>query len=45
MTVEPLLSRYSEGFDLPVRGDVITTECWRMCRTAMIFPAAILAVK
>jgi phenylpropionate dioxygenase-like ring-hydroxylating dioxygenase large terminal subunit len=26
MTVEPLLSRYSEGFDPPVRGDVITGE-------------------
>jgi phenylpropionate dioxygenase-like ring-hydroxylating dioxygenase large terminal subunit len=26
MTVEPLLSRYSEGFDLPVRGDMITPD-------------------
>jgi hypothetical protein len=26
MNAEPLLSRYSEGFDPPVRGDVITGE-------------------
>ena len=26
VTVEPFLSRYSEGFDLPVRGDVITPD-------------------
>lgn len=26
MTVEPMLSRYSEGYDPPVRGDTITAE-------------------
>ncbi len=26
MTIEPFISRYSEGFDLPVRGDTITAE-------------------
>ncbi|WP_068071640.1 aromatic ring-hydroxylating oxygenase subunit alpha [Novosphingobium lentum] len=43
MTVEPMLSRYSEGFDPPVRGDTITpdryiSKDWMALENAHLWP-------